>query len=480
MVRTHIINIRYAIAALLLSLICHGAAKAQQVGKDELNHAISTLKGAMPGESKEEALAIVRTSAERDSNANAMNAIGMAYMYGLGVKTDTATAINWLQRAGEKGYTQAFHNLGLMYKDGIGVRQNFAKAYQSFMSGVGARSVMCHYDAGFMLYKGLGCSQSYTAAADLFQYGADRDYSPSLYMLGLCYRNGYGVEQDTAKARFYLERAGKLGYRMALEELNRRLPENYLHELAASVDSLSNLPQSMPDVNSSVNDTSMIAGRYAGVLVLYDWSGNYILGEKPVRMDIKSKNGKFVGELLVEGKPVGFESKVMPDGSLAFDKGQLLLGDRYLDSHSVRYRMDYARLDVWENSLAGQLGLYSLALKEPERPMYIQLQREGTSALDSLGGETASREKGGISVSPNPFDTNLTAIFELQENVSNAEARIFNKSAMLVDRIAIGSLEKGRHSVSLSPNVRNGEYVLNIKAGKEVLRTIIIKKGGEK
>ena len=34
------------------------------------------------------------------------------------------------------------------------------------------------------------------------------------------------------------------------------------------------------------------------------------------------------------------------------------------------------------------------------------------------------------------------------------------------------------YQVNLMPNVKKGTYVLNIKAGTQVLRTIIVKKGG--
>lgn len=464
---------------LLLTLAVIGPSNiyAQTVSK-KLERAVNVLKSAQSAVLMENALAEIRHAAEKDNSAYAMNVLGMACMYGLGTPADTISSVKWLRAAGERGYPDAYHNMGLMYKDGIGVKQNFEKAYNSFMAGVEKGSVMCYYDAGFLLYKGLGCQQDYVQGAQLFRRGADKDHSCSLYMLGLCYRNGYGLRQDSAQAKACLERAGRLGYTMALEELQRKLPENYLHEVAANQDSLGNLPQSMPQINSMVNDTGLIAGNYEGALVMYDWSGKYLLGEKPVKMTIKNLGNGFSGQLLIDKQPVDFTADLSSDGRLIFRDGYLKLGERYLNSHAVRYRLDYARLDVWENSIAGQLGLYSLTLSEPERPMYIDLKREGSSTLGSAQGLASQNRNDRISISPNPFDHQFVAEFVLRTDVSHVEARIFNQASMLVGRISLGPMSKGSHRVTISPQVGNGEYILNIRAGEQVLRTIIIKKGG--
>lgn len=455
--------------AVLLSVVLTITAGGRKHSA-EAQKAVKILKGLSAGD-KSEAVNVLKAAAANDSDAVAMNALGIAYMYGIGVDTDSASAARYLQQAADRRLVDAFHNLGMMYKDGhAGVSQDFRKACHYFKQGADLHYVMCVYDLGFMRYKGLGCRQDYADAVRLFREGADADHSPCLYMLGLCYRNGYGVEQDTVRARYYLDRSAQLGYRAAIDELQQVYPENSLRERCDSLKA----PSRMPSVNTSVNDMGQLAGDYRGTLVLYDWSGQYVIGEKPVRMTLASDGKTASGALYVNADTVQFQAGISADGELRFTDGRVSLNERYTDGR-MNYRMDYARLDVWPGSIKGRLGLYSLSLKEPERPMYIELERDGAASGKSLGEEERYSR---ITASPNPFSQDLTARFELSEAVHNAEARLFNKAGVLVWRMPIGGMSAGEHRVKLSPRVKDGEYVLNIKAGNHLLRTIIVKKGG--
>ena len=163
-----------------------------------------------------------------------------------------------------------------------------------------------------------------------------------------------------------------------MEELLRPNPENYLREYA--VESESAAPESMPDVSSEVNDTSQLYGRYYGFVAMYDWSGTYLLGEKPVEMDIRREApGKANGVMVLSGDTIPFCSDVTADGRLVFSKGKLKLAERYTVNGKASYRMDNALLDVWNDRIAGRLSLYSLTLREPERPMYMELARSGAT-----------------------------------------------------------------------------------------------------
>ena len=138
-----IIAIKTAIAACLAVAI---PAAAQT---DDVTQAICVLKGMEAGGDMAGAISTLANAATRDTNAMAMNALGIAYMKGIGVDADSTQATMWLERAGEAGYHDAYHNLGMMYKDGqCGLRQNFAKAARYFDAGARAGSVMCYYDMG--------------------------------------------------------------------------------------------------------------------------------------------------------------------------------------------------------------------------------------------------------------------------------------------------------------------------------------------
>lgn len=461
------------IAAILVltTSMCY----AQKVSSVELMDALYTLKGLNDHMSKKDALRLLQTEADK-GNSFVMNAVGVAYMHGIGANVDSSKAVYYLDKAGETGNPEAYHNLGMMYKDAhAGVKQNFSKADYWFDKGVERGSVMCCYDLGFMKYKGLGCNQDYKKALDLFQNAADRDIPQALYMLGLCYRNGYGVEQDMDRASFYLERASKLGYYDAIVELKRENPENYLNESVSDSITKKAIPYEMPEINIAVNDTSGIAGMYKGYVAMYDWSGKYILGEKPVALQLSKNKDNVTGIFTINNQNVSLRGTIDADGNIKFDDNNLKLAERYATADEVDYRLERAQVEVWPNTISGEIRLYSKLLREPERPMYIELEKAGARNNSSVAIEKEKADSY-IAVAPNPFVDTFNARFELAEDANNVQARFFNSMGTLEQVINLGNLPKGKHVVKLSPVLRNGMYVLNIKAGNHVKRTIITKK----
>jgi len=474
-VKSSIRNSAFLIA--LLSIVNPISVFAQKANDcRDVMEAVNAIKGINNKITKSQAVVLLKKYAENE-NSMAMNTLGMAYMHGVGVGIDSLAAINYLENSGKSGNPEAYHNLGMMFKDAhAGVKQNFDKAFQCFQTGVDAGSVICRYDLGFMYYKGLGCEQDYEKAATLFRQAADYDVTSALYMLGLCYRNGYGVEQNDETAKFYLERAGKLGYADAWIELQRTNPENYLHERAYNDSSKINIPSEMPNINITTNDINSLSGEYQGIVVMFDWSGKYILGEKPVTMNFGKDGNKYAGNLVINNQTIPFEANIDNKGIMHFENSQLKLGERYTGPQGVDYRMDNMKMEIWPNQISGSLSLYSQKLREPERPMYIELYRNGVKPMNSRISNESVKVEEKIIVAPNPFDVSFIATFKLLNAANNVEARFFNSTGLLVDVISLGDLRNDNHTVSISPRLQKGTYVLNIKAGKQVLRTIIYKK----
>ena len=82
-----------------------------------------------------------------------------------------------------------------------------------------------------------------------------------------------------------------------------------------------------------------------------------------------------------------------------------------------------------------------------------------------------------IVASPNPFSASFEAMYELAGR-AEAKVRVFNQLGVMVWSDALGTLDAGKHSLSITPNIPDGTYVLNIAAGRQIFRTIIVKKGG--
>ena len=458
---------------MMLVYVVGAYADNTRAGNDEVMHAVGVLKGIYQDYTKEKAVSILLNAAENDTVAYAMNALGLAYMEGIGTEQNAEKAISWLKKAGENGYCDAYHNLGVIYKLGkCGEKQNFTAAYNAFIKGAEAGSDACRYGAGFMLYKGLGCAQDYGKAMELFQTASDNGNIYATYMLGLCYRNGYGTAQDEEQGMELLNQAATLGYSAAIEEMSRKNPENYLSGIIVSDSAFTDIPASMPEIKADVNDTTLLRGKYSGCVVMYDWSGRHVLGEKPVCMSVSRTGEEISGYLLLGTDSVPFKADITAEGSLKFKKSYVSLKERYTFNGKVQYRLDSADLDIWNDRIRGRLSLYSLSQREPERPMFMELYRGAYGKTDN--DNTCAN--GYIAIAPNPFDSQFDAIFELRENAT-ATARVFDKFGVLIWQQSLGTFEAGKHKVTLSPDIRPGYHVLNISAGKQVLRTIIVKKG---
>ena len=427
-------------------------------------HAVRILKGLDDDKSKEWAISELENVAENDASAYAMNCLGLAYMAGVGVQADSANSVYWLERAGRNGYLEAYHNLGMMFKYmKCGVKQDFTRAFHYFSKGAERGSVTCLYDKGFMLYKGLGCNQDYAESIKMFTLASKSNHAPSIFMLGLCYRNGFGVEKDMDKSSELLERASLMGYRDADEERLRPLEENYMHY---SIDDNSSV-SSMPDICPMVNDTSLIAGNYKGNLVLYDWSGQYILGTKPLSMHAKHNGHEIEGVLVVGNDSVPFIADIISESQLQFRKGNIMLPERYSHDKKVKYRIEKIQFDSWEDNIRGKLELYSLNLKEPERPMYFELFKEGNSKLSDSDSTYTT-------VTPNPFSSNLSVTF-LSQSDSNVDLKIYNTYGVLMWQQSLGNLGFGYKTVTISPVLTAGRYILTISTGHKNLFGNIIK-----
>lgn len=458
---------------MMLVYVVGAFAGNTRAGNDEVMHAVGVLKGIYQDYTKEKAVSILLNAAENDTVAYAMNALGLAYMEGIGTEQNAEKAISWLKKAGENGYCDAYHNLGVIYKLGkCGEKQNFTAAYNAFIKGAEAGSDACRYGAGFMLYKGLGCAQDYGKAMELFQTASDNGNVYATYMLGLCYRNGYGTAQDEEQGMELLNQAATLGYSAAIEEMSRKNPENYLSGIIVSDSAFTDIPASMPEIKADVNDTTLLRGKYSGCVVMYDWSGRHVLGEKPVCMSVSRTGEEISGYLLLGTDSVPFKADITAEGSLKFKKSYVSLKERYTFNGKVQYKLDSANLDIWNDRIRGRLSLYSLSQREPERPMFMELYRGAYGKTDNDN----ACANGYIAIAPNPFDSQFDAIFELREKAT-ATARVFDKFGVLIWQQSLGTFEAEKHKVTLSPDIRPGYHVLNISAGKQVLRTIIVKKG---
>lgn len=455
----------------LLSVPACGYAKES---KEDMRLAVRILKGLDDSRDKTWAFETLRRAAESDSSASAMNVLGIAFMQGIGVERDTKMAIHWFEQAGSHGYHEAYHNLGMMYKSGsAGLQQDFIMASHYFKTGAEKGSPVCAYDYGYMLYKGLGCQQDYAEAVKLFQKGANYDYSPSLYMLGLCYRNGYGVERNDERASFYLKRAAKLSYTDAIQELARPQAENSCEMQYPEYEQQLESPISMPEHNATLLPSADLTGDYNGMIATYDWSGQHLISERSLSVSVQRMDSILQCQWREGNDTVYTKAYISQEGRLVFSEGTISKEERYIEGLPVLYRFEDADISFENGIVAGKLRLYSMAQREPERPMYITLRK-----ADVTGQEYGSDAVNSIFAYPNPFAQQVTISFDLSGDVQQAKALVYSQAGINVANYNLGSLAAGHHTITMRPAIPDGMYVLHVVAGKQRLQTIIVKRRG--
>jgi len=72
--------------------------------------------------------------------------------------------------------------------------------------------VMCYYS-------GEGVSQDYAKAVVLYEKAADKGLAWAQYNLGLCHKNGYGVQTNEDLARMWFCKAAEQGHAKARQKL---------------------------------------------------------------------------------------------------------------------------------------------------------------------------------------------------------------------------------------------------------------------
>jgi len=71
--------------------------------------------------------------AANKSHPKAQYTLGAIYYLGAGVNIDFNKAFSWISLSADQGYSDAQHNLAQMYEAGEGVSQNFKKAYEYYL-----------------------------------------------------------------------------------------------------------------------------------------------------------------------------------------------------------------------------------------------------------------------------------------------------------------------------------------------------------
>lgn len=417
----------------------------------------------------------------------AMNALGILYSQGLGTAQDTTMAITWFKKAIDAGYINAWYNLGQLYKEGIGVKQNFITAYHYYQKGSEAKSPLGYYGEGYMRYKGLGCEQSYTEAFRLFQKGIPNGGISSMYMIGLCYRNGYGTAARLDSARYWLAKSAAGNYQFAIDEMQAKEPENpdfASSAIAKNARTIKNtedlktfkaIKHYLPKEN--------IAGEYSGYIIRYDWSGQHMIGKSRLKL-VLSDSGNILSGIWTEDDASSASlSAKLTDNALVFNNTSYERRDHYNQQKPVGFEFRDASIQIVKTSdsilLAGNIKLWSTEMKEPEKPIFISLARDirTMDSSKSLFATTAPDSViTGFLAYPNPFENS----FQVRFTTLKQTTAVITLTDVLTGKIVYKQDEKllapGEQLSTVPAYFHSGIYILRLMYGGKVKSTLMVKK----
>ena len=459
-------GINFLTVSLAMAMFATVTPSYAQVSENEFQGAIEVIKGLSIDKTPEWAIGILKEVTDSAKLPQVNNTLGMAYLNGIGVAQDSITAIKYFEEAANKGYTNAYNNLGMIVKYAAYGKQDFKKAVYYFEEGAKAGSLMCNYDAGYMYYKGLGCKQDYARAIEFFKKGIASSNPSCLYMLGLCYRNGYGIEANDTMANDCLKKASMANYQFAIEETLREDAE-ILPSMSISEDAI---PESMPAAQAFLDKSNDLTGLYKGLLVTYDWSGKQVVKEQKLNISFNKVQDCYYGKWIQDTDTIAFSAVIADDGTLKFNNTQMLMDDRYTEGEKVEYMFEDASLVLLNHSLSGSLRLYSTTQKEPQRPMYLSLNKS-TSNI-----KYGDKNNCDLSAYPLAGTNQLRVCFVLPEDVKDASIYLTTQSGMLAKSFTLGQLKAGDQRFTISTNLSNGVYLVVLKADKKQDQNLVILK----
>lgn len=392
---------------------------------------------------------------------------------GWGTKPDFSKALFWLQQAADENHETAIKELVLIYKDGrYGIEQDLPLACQYAIRLSALNNSMGHYQYGYLLYKGLGCTQNYEKAMECFEKAALQGQGSSMYMLGLCYRNGYGVPANRDIARSWLIKAAEKGVRAAREELEIPLAETEGNAIATRSFSTDNpVPETYRKVEHQM--TADMSGCYSGTLVTYDYSGKHLVCQKPLSMEISITGDEADIRWTEEDKEPITLHGISNDSLLVFNKAIYCRSDHYTRSTPISWEfvnsVFTAETENGKTMLHGNLQQYSPETKEMEKPMYFVAEK--TSAIIS---HTKSNEALNFRVTPNPFQDAIHVSFVLRQS-EECSLKLYSANGILVMDKALGTLKEGNHNVELTPKIVPGAYVLRLSCGNTLCVSTLFK-----
>ncbi len=394
-----------------------------------------------------------------------------------------------IQKAAKQGNAAAACDLGVLYKYGNGCKLNLNKAKRWFRKAYNLGSDKGAYSLGYMYYKGLGSiEQDYTEAARWFK----SDYQMAKYWLGVSYYFGYGVPQNSNKAKKLLkdsslkvnDKTGKI-----TKTNSKKNKDSNVFSSQTKVNTESN---KIDETKITIEEFTpeKLNGKWIGTLNQLDWSGTKIEQSLPISIHFSynSQTATTNFTCIINGQEVAGEA-INDGSSLYFEKFYLNLNHLSF-SAEIPENLDYQILSssftIKSNQenyfLTASIDSYVNLWEEPGAPISLVLTKKGPLAENGkeITEETlqalAIQKDSFIKLYPNPFQSDLLIAYTLENKgyVSIKVSGIDGSQHYIVEQ---GKYQKsGDYTYHFDGSkLKNGIYAISIVVNGVKENKLIIK-----
>ncbi len=150
-----------------------------------------------------------------------------------GVDTNYPEMLYWYRRAAENGHTLGQSNYGRCLYYGIGTEKKLPEAVRWMTAAIETSDTNdgALYLLGICYYFGDGVNQDRAKAVELYRKAALLDHGGAACELGLCYIDGDGVERDLEEGMVWLRMAADFGSIAAQEKLEKVQNARYMEDV---------------------------------------------------------------------------------------------------------------------------------------------------------------------------------------------------------------------------------------------------------
>lgn len=414
-------------------------------------------------------------SCAEDGNPEAQFMMGMMYADQNAITYDKKKSETYLIKAAHQGHEKALFSLGLMYQHGQEQEIDYTKAKSWYTEAYNSGSQEAAYALGYLYLKGLGTiQQDYTKAITWLEKSS---YPMAKHWLGVCYYFGYGVTQDTEKAIAILSNNPIQNSATLLEALttadkksNRIRQKNKDTFIKQQL-----IPTKYPTITTTAHP-SQLAGKWEGILLIYDYSGETITQRVPLYLDFSDfdANDNVSYTIKLENQEVTGTAN-WSDHAIVFNKLKYLLDQPYTDD-PLRTKLTYSLRSMklaqkQEGNTAYLIGTLATRITEygePGAPTAIVIKKQ-KNILQTLGSEI-------LQVYPNPVLDKVHIGYTIQK-AQAVNIKIYNTLGILIKTIDNNSttiLGKTEHTISLKEQP-DGIYFIHVAIGGQTYMQTIIK-----